>query len=1348
MLSVVRPVALIPSASQIVNKSILFLDNKFAIYASTLALYIYDTTTFVLIKVLTVCDRTIAGFDICPTNNNLVVITSIDGSIQVWNIFDEVRVNRISLEGSGKALALWSPFTENSIAVVSNMPYFRIMLWDSVKQSNGLTEVITSRGNTLRENVIRWNPLVANQLAVGFENGLINIYDTVSRSVKSLQKDGRILPVVDLRWDRLSSIYLLAAYTSFISLWDVENQTEIHAFEKQNLPISSISWMDWTAGNFISTNTKTGVIKVWNASQQQPLDIIKVSKIGINSNCLAVSTHSGIFAGVDGSIEVFDFDKKINVYSSEAAHSDTIFDCKFMANCPDLLITASYDKTIKIWSISDAKLVRTITVDDGIIYNCDSNRKGNIVAVACQFGAISLWDTSTSRIIGRFVHHTKQAFAVAWNPHVDNVIASVSGDNLLVVFKVDLNGLKDPDNAMHIPKNKSSKVQINAPGSNQVRLDASNILLKFVHPAAVYGCSWNPKQAQFIATGCQDTRVRVFDYISGDLCYQLCGHSARSFNVLWSPLCDGRLASGSDDQKVIVWDIDLDNYQAGSGAKEIKAATVLTGHTSNVRALAWNYECKHILLSGSWDSTIRVWDVYSGVCIQVISNHSADVYSIVSHPERPFTYASCSRDTTVRIFELEGIFELMRIKAVWHGNLDSSVGAAAASAATDLAAATKDVNSMLRVPAVMTGLKSLALSVYLTMNADEQGDKFFLANKYYKIFNFFGGSNGCLDIWEGILGGLSKASNKPFSYLRNTNYRVVLNADEVIPKAKSMALKHESAKMMSSKRGELSSKVEEALRAALIQYAQIGDIEKCCSLLIELNEWTTALSLAPCVSMEYYRAILGQYTKILSGKSDDMVVPYLMGAHNYRDAIDFYLHRKDVASALVIAKVAESAPKPAVTTSSGYEGKYDDYDADDASSKALMKTVIDQTSANFMEFSHPYLAAAQYISINDITSALSILSSCGAYDQVYAVARVFDVVEPYHIIKLAEKCAEFNDIQLAVTILSSLKEETEQEVGLMLSKYAPEQAEAVLLSLGYHNLDYWRQKAKDEEAIGSDVETVLCHILSHNFERSATIGMNYLKRYVSEPIDLNVNSRKLIRYLKYIDCKRLDRGIRDAFKCYMYWFGAHEAAEIALWETSYSMLHLLSEIDSAFIVSKDMVMYQELCLRIMGGNSDVVDTIQSILNAQTPATIADSLQKLKTLIVDASEKYNASTWNRSDISRIWGDNTTSIFQEMQRMSKELSLPSLSKLCSSTFKSKYNSKVTCLYEVKNSRVTSFRPTSQGSKVPVAGKNLKISYISKKRITGLYIQINEIESREPLYAAVNEINEWKKILPYIL
>ena len=50
-------------------------------------------------------------------------------------------------------------------------------------------------------------------------------------------------------------------------------------------------------------------------------------------------------------------------------HVETIFDCKFKPDNPDLLATASFDGTIKVWNINSWTAVDSSPGNEGIIYS-------------------------------------------------------------------------------------------------------------------------------------------------------------------------------------------------------------------------------------------------------------------------------------------------------------------------------------------------------------------------------------------------------------------------------------------------------------------------------------------------------------------------------------------------------------------------------------------------------------------------------------------------------------------------------------------------------------------------------------------------------------------------------------------------------------------------------------------------------------------------------------------------------------------------------------------------------------------------------------------------------------------
>jgi WD40 repeat protein/GTPase SAR1 family protein len=98
---------------------------------------------------------------------------------------------------------------------------------------------------------------------------------------------------------------------------------------------------------------------------------------------------------------------------------------------------------------------------------------------------------------------------------------------------------------------------------------------------------------------------------------KLTGHEGWVHSVAVSP--DGTwAASGSDDKKVRIWDLETGTCRA-----------TLQGHMSEVNSVAITPNGKGIL-SASFDKSVRVWDVSSGRELEKLHGHANRVWSVVA----------------------------------------------------------------------------------------------------------------------------------------------------------------------------------------------------------------------------------------------------------------------------------------------------------------------------------------------------------------------------------------------------------------------------------------------------------------------------------------------------------------------------------------------------------------------------------------------------------------------------------------------------------------------------------------------------------------------------------------------
>ncbi|CAM9097616.1 unnamed protein product [Heterosigma akashiwo] len=123
-----------------------------------------------------------------------------------------------------------------------------------------------------------------------------------------------------------------------------------------------------------------------------------------------------------------------------------------------------------------------------------------------------------------------------------------------------------------------------------------------------------PQNPFLVATKSPSAQVYVFDVSKHPSApppgqtqcrpqHRCTGHTQEGYGLAWSPHQEGLLVSGSDDNVVCVWDL------AGSPGEEVQARDLLRGHAAAVEDVAAHGLSPHLLGSVGDDARLCVWDL-------------------------------------------------------------------------------------------------------------------------------------------------------------------------------------------------------------------------------------------------------------------------------------------------------------------------------------------------------------------------------------------------------------------------------------------------------------------------------------------------------------------------------------------------------------------------------------------------------------------------------------------------------------------------------------------------------------------------------------------------------------------
>lgn len=123
-------------------------------------------------------------------------------------------------------------------------------------------------------------------------------------------------------------------------------------------------------------------------------------------------------------------------------------------------------------------------------------------------------------------------------------------------------------------------------------------------------------------------------------------HSDWVTSIATSAESSNTIVSGSRDKKLMVWSLTPEAESVGFAKRS------LTGHNQAVQDVAVSSDGLFVL-SGSWDKTLRLWELSTGTSVKTFIGHTSDVFSVAFSSDNR-QVVSAGRDKSVKLWNTLG----------------------------------------------------------------------------------------------------------------------------------------------------------------------------------------------------------------------------------------------------------------------------------------------------------------------------------------------------------------------------------------------------------------------------------------------------------------------------------------------------------------------------------------------------------------------------------------------------------------------------------------------------------------------------------------------------------------------
>jgi WD40 repeat protein/serine/threonine protein kinase len=329
-------------------------------------------------------------------------------------------------------------------------------------------------------------------------------------------------------------------------------------------------------------------------------------------------------------------EKALPTFTTSFSHQDVVNDAAFSPDGARIL-TASRDKTAKLWDAASGKLIASFAHQDAVVHAAFSPDGARILTASADHSA-KLWDAPSGQLIASFAHQDRVSDA-EFSPDGGRILTA-SADNTAKLWDAASGQLIASfahqgavENAVFSPDGVRI-LTASADGTAKLWDATSGALIaSFARGNSLYGARFSPDGTR-ILTASADNTAKLWDTASGNLIVSV-AHRGAVEDAVFSP--DGvRILTASWDNTAKLWD-------AASG-RLIASFT----HQDGVIHAAFSPDGARVL-TASWDKTAKLWDAASGRLIAAFA-HQDRVNDVLFSPDGG-RILTASADNTAKLWD-------------------------------------------------------------------------------------------------------------------------------------------------------------------------------------------------------------------------------------------------------------------------------------------------------------------------------------------------------------------------------------------------------------------------------------------------------------------------------------------------------------------------------------------------------------------------------------------------------------------------------------------------------------------------------------------------------------------------